>query len=55
MANDKHYDDYLEWTKNKEVYGVPVDKVEDVQEAKASKKVNRLVPRRKFTEDDKLF
>lgn len=55
MANDKHYDEYLEWTKNKEVYGVLVDKVEDVQEAKASKKVNRLVPRRKFTEDDKLF
>ena len=55
MANDKHYDEYLEWTKNKEVYGVPVDKVEDVQEVKASKKVNRLVPRRKFTEDDKLF
>lgn len=55
MANDKHYDEYLEWAKNKEVYGMPLDKIEDTQESQGSKKVNRLVPRRKFTEDDKLF
>ena len=55
MANDDNYDEYLEWTKNKEVYGAPVEKIEAVEEIESSKKVKRLIPRRKFTDDDKLF
>jgi len=52
MANDDNYEDYLEWTKNKQVYGTIIDKVEDVQEQEVSVKVKQLVPRRKLTDDD---
>ena len=55
MTNDDNYDEYLEWLKNKDVYGAPVEKIEDVQEKKAGTKVRRLFPNRKFTDDDKLF
>ena len=55
MQNDEPYEEYLEWTKNKEVYGAPVKKIEAVEEIESSKKVKHLVPRRKFTDDDNLF
>lgn len=55
MVNDENYEEYLEWTKNKEVYGTPLEKFEAPEEKEASVKVKQLVPRRKFTDDDKLF
>jgi hypothetical protein len=55
MVNDDNYEEYLEWTKNKEVYGTPLEKVEAPDEKEASVKVRQLIPRRKFTDDDKLF
>lgn len=55
MINDDNYEDYLEWLKNKDVYGSPVEKFEAPEDVEASKKVKILFPRRKFTDDDKLF
>ena len=55
MTNDRNYEEYENWLKNKNVYGAPVEKVEAPEDIEASKKANRLIPRRKFTEDDKLF
>ena len=45
MVNDENYEDYLEWMKNKEVFGTPLQKVEAPEDLEADSKVKKLNPR----------